>query len=198
MTWKCHPPMRQAMTALAKEYRWNYTCTEIQSDLQPTFQCVRRRRSSRSLEAALMVVRIFRVVDLSMIWFCDSRRMCMTPAASNDVRFKSRTSHATETPRNVQAETFTDFHAILAARLFLGTAAELFCTAALSSMTACSGVRIRRDARKAAASEGGGMVGVPDAVRGSGAGSPLSSRLSTSLMNASTWNHIRKPLLKCR
>jgi hypothetical protein len=40
--------------------------------------------------------------------------------------------------------------------------------------------------RNAAASEGGGMVGVPLAVRGSGAGSAASSRLSTSRMKAST------------
>lgn len=40
--------------------------------------------------------------------------------------------------------------------------------------------------RKAAASEGGGIVGVPLAVRGSGAGSAASSRLSMSRMKAST------------
>jgi hypothetical protein len=43
-----------------------------------------------------------------------------------------------------------------------------------------------KGSRKAAASEGGGMVGVPLAVRGSGAGSAASSRLSMSRMKAST------------
>lgn len=55
------------------------------------------------------------------------------------------------------------------------------------SMPTGSGSAHRAEgSRKAAASEGGGIVGVPLAVRGRGAGSAASSRLSMSQMNAST------------